>query len=127
VSQKPRNLTKFKIVTFGNVTECLTFSNLWYIFTFTFYVWIRVDIKMSSRDKESGRRGGKASRSEENGRDCGNEPARDAGVLTALGVCICLEPGKAQPDAAPADTAKRPIVAPAGRVARRRPRPATAL
>jgi len=27
-------------VTFGNVTKCHTFSNLWYKATFTFYVWI---------------------------------------------------------------------------------------
>ena len=48
VSQKPRNVTKFKIVTLWhwemsqNVTKCHTFSNLWYKATFTFYVWIRL-------------------------------------------------------------------------------------
>jgi len=46
--QKPRNVTKFEIVTLWhleitqNVTKCHTFPNFWYKATFTFYVWIRL-------------------------------------------------------------------------------------
>jgi len=42
---KPQKCHKCKncdIVTFGNVTKCHTFSNLWYKATLTFYVWIRL-------------------------------------------------------------------------------------
>jgi len=42
VWQKPRNVTKFKIVTLWHleITKCHTFSKTWYKATFTLYVWI---------------------------------------------------------------------------------------
>jgi len=62
VWQKPRDVTKFEIVTLWhlemsqNVTKCHTFSNLWYkgtfTFTFTFYVLIRLGTALSKRSKQ---------------------------------------------------------------------------
>ena len=52
--QKPRNVTKLKIVTLWhlemsqNVTKCHTFSNIWYKATFTFCVWIRLGTTLTS-------------------------------------------------------------------------------